>query len=227
MKRSIKKAIAFVLFLAMTLQLVSFGTPKLARAAETTETSDFDIWDTNIYGYYGTDSEVTIPDGITYVSIWSGDTIEKLNVPEGVTSLSLGYLPNLTELVIPSTVTYLYLTSCTGLKSVDLTGLKLENDYAYVSLSALNIESLEAKDFKGDIYIYACNSLKSLDLRDAELETFSISKCKALQTLELRDVKYSIDISDLPALKSAGIPGYVDYLSIEGTDFDKIELLAD
>ena len=76
MKRPIKKTLAFILSLAIALQLISVSTHLRIEAAQL---SDFDLSEDglSIYGYLGTDENVKIPAGISSVYLYNDDVIKK------------------------------------------------------------------------------------------------------------------------------------------------------
>ena len=233
MRRSIKKAIAFILFLAMTMQLVSFTSPKAANAAgllkeakaieASTDDPDYYISDGSMWGYYGDAEELIIPEGITSVSLYGCDSVKTINVPEGVTSVSISSFQNLKTLTLSSTVSYVYVYGCPELTDLDLSVINMD-DYPYVWLSSLNISNINAKGIKGYLGIYDLSKLLSLDLSDADLDTLSIEYCKNLKELKVGNVAYSLTLDDLPSLKSATVPGTVKYLYLKEVAFDKINV---
>ena len=80
MKRSLKKAVAFILSLVLVTQLFVFKAPSAHVYAS--ELSDFEISEdgTAIYGYYGTDDDIVIPAdcGIEMVSLYMYGTEKTL-----------------------------------------------------------------------------------------------------------------------------------------------------
>ena len=97
-----KKLASLVLALALCLGLT---VPALAAPG------DFNIQDGVLLGYFGTDTDVTVPDGVTtigYRVFSNNNSVVSITIPEGVTTIEAGAFmncPKLTAVHLPSTVT--------------------------------------------------------------------------------------------------------------------------
>lgn len=141
MTRSIKKAVAFVAFLAMMVQLfVPFGVTDV-YAAETFEyvvdngwinsipnvekvviPSDMDIKGISISLYEEDTSKVksiTLPDSATDAYIYGADSLEELIIPDGLSNVDI-YGGGFSELVVPASVTYFTINNSSALKDLKL-----------------------------------------------------------------------------------------------------------
>ena len=224
MRRPFRKAVAFIVFLAMALQLVNYSGAE--AAAKTSKESDFEFTDGYISAYKGTDKNVVIPESLGATSVAFIDAeFESVTVPEGVTSLTLSCLDNLKKAVLPSTMEYLYIYRCGSLKEIDLTAFNGQSN-AYTSISTCDkLEKIIAGSCEGTLYVESCNKLKNLDLSASSLSYAYISYCSALETLQFGAISNTCELEELPALKSALIPNNVSSLYIIDTPFDGITLV--
>lgn len=237
MKRALKKSVAFMLFLAMTFQLI-VNTPALGINAETADpeviatedvTSVFQMDEGYIYGYTGTDKDVVIPSdlGITSVSFNNYETedpsyevIESLTVPEGVTYLSLVCLHNLKKLVLPSTIEYLDLYDC-PVTSVDIS--KAEELSSLYLEDLPELTSIKSDKISGYYYVYSCPKLKTVDFSNGELKYLCVNNCESLETISIGSAD-SIAYIELPSIKSANVPSDATSIYLIGVDYDKVTI---
>ena len=236
MKRALKKSVAFMLFLAMTFQLV-VSTPTLGINAKinsddaviTVSESDFEIEEGYIYGYNGSDKNVVIPadQGITTVSFnnyeleaSSFENIESITVPEGVTYVSLVCLHNLKEVVLPSTLEYLDIYDC-PITSVDIS--KAEELSTLYLEELPELTSIKSDKISGYYYVYTCPKLKTIDFSNGELKYLCVNACENLETVNIGSAD-SIAYIDLPKLKNANVPSDATTIYLYGVDYDKITL---
>lgn len=226
MKRSLKKAIAFVLSLALAVQILVFQAPAVSAFAQELSEFDYQVWDegTYVYGYYGDDEDVVIPSdaGITGVSIWNG-TFKSLTVPEGVTSVTV-CVESMEKLVLPSTVTSLYISYATNLKELDMSKIKADGDYNSYELSNLPmLEDVKLGKIKGWLSIASADKLKSLDASGTELEDLYLYNNSSLSSVKLNKNLDYVSLVDLPKIENVEIPeNAFPYLS--NVDFDKITI---
>ncbi len=175
MRRSVRKAIAFITFLAMALQTFIFSDAAPVSAAE----PKFVIEGGYICNIENPTEEVTIPAGLDadYISLYlSGTGIKKLTIKGEYSSVYISYGEDLEELVIPKNVS-----------DIGLAGLN--------NLKVLNIGS----GCEG-IYMYALDALDSLTLPDS-LSYLSLGYMSSLKTLSLNKGLESYEQYGCPDLK--------------------------
>ena len=87
MKRPLKKSIAFLLFMALSLQLVFTATPNKVSAASS---APFEVYNGYISQYNGTDPNWVIPEtDATGISLYYDEVLESIVIPEGIKEVSL------------------------------------------------------------------------------------------------------------------------------------------
>lgn len=163
LKRSIALLVCFMLLL---LEL----TPVMAAE----NTGGFRISGTVLYGYDGTDSVVTIPDGVTEfrAEIYGNTTMTKLIIPEGVTVIddfAVRNCTNLTEIVLPST-------------------LKEIGDFAFEDNPKLTTVNLpEGLTSVGHCLFRRCTALQSITWPSTatEIPGEAFSECSALTSVTI------------------------------------------
>ena len=202
MKRSLRKAVALLTFLAMTLELAFAAdvTPVKAAGNETTfEVSDWDC----VIGINNPTASVTIPGDLdaTSVSVSLYETgIKSLKIEGGYTSVSVyDGGEDLEELILPKNVDSIYISSCPKLKSVDL------------GKSASNIS------------IYSCDKLESITA-PASASYFDISFCAGVKSITLSKGLQSYSQWECPNAKVT-IPSTVSWLSSD--DYSNITISSD
>ena len=119
MNRSVRKAIAFITFLAMAIQTFVFSDVALVSAAE----PEFVVneWGT-LNAIENPAESVTIPanTGAEYIWLWiSGSGIKSLTIKGEYSSIYIGGGEELEELVIPKNISSVTISSLTGLKSLN------------------------------------------------------------------------------------------------------------
>ena len=185
MRRSLKKAVAFLTFLAMTLQIFVVNDAVPASAAETTfEVDEWGYVSTIInpapsvtipgdldadyvsLGLYETGVKtLTIENGYTSVSIYDGDQLEELALPKSVDSVYISYAPNLKKITFGNSLSYLYLYNCAALEELDVPA----------SVTSLSVEF--------------CENLKTLNLKKG-LQDYSQWNCPKLKVTIPSTVSY-------------------------------------
>ena len=223
MKRTLRKAIAFVLALALSFQFVSITNP--ATRTYAAELSDFDISEdgTAIYGYYGTDEDLVIPDGYTEVYLYSIDTVKTLTVPEGVTSLSVSS-ESLEKLALPSTITYLYVSWCPCLKEIDLSKISGKDDGYYGISDVPALTDLKLGKLYGEFDLGYAESLNKLDLSKTDFYAVNIYCNENLKEIKFNESLMHVTLAQLGSLKKADIPKNVYSLYLSNVDFDALTI---
>ena len=236
MKRALKKSVAFMLFLAMTFQLV-VNTPTLGISAKinsedatiTVTEPVFEMDEGYIYGYNGSDKNVVIPadQGITSVSFNNYEledpayeNIESITVPEGVTYVNLVCLHNLKKVVLPSTLEYLDLYDC-PVASVDVS--KAEELSTLYLEELPELTSIKSDKISGYYYVFSCPKLKTIDFSNGELKYLCVNNCENLETISIGKAD-SIAYVNLPNLKKAFVPSNTNSMYLLSVDFDKVVL---
>ena len=220
MKRVIKKTVAFMLFLAMTMQLFFYSDTVRVNAA--TNSSDFVIYDDYLSGYTGTDKDVEIPGdlGITtgYIS-----EIETLVIPEGVQIVTIFGLENLKKITLPSTLSSIDIEYCPKLTSLDLSKASFDGA-SYIDLFELDsLSDIKASSISGWLTISSCNALKSLDFSNSELESCSITYCDNISGIKLKNAKY-VQFINLSKIKNVTIPENASEITLLNIDLDKVTI---
>lgn len=199
MRRSLKKAVAFLAFLAMAFQIfvVSDATPASAAATS----FEVDEW-----GYVNTiinpTPSVTIPGDLDAesVSLSLLDTgVESLTIENGYTSVSIYDGDKLEELVLPKSVDSVYISFAPNLKKITF-----GNSLSY-------------------LYIYSCGSLEELDV-PASVTSLSVEFCENLKTMKLGKGLQEYSQWGCPKLKVT-IPSTVSYIYCD--DYSNMTISAD
>lgn len=225
MKRSIKKAIAFIVALALVIPL--FSTPETQAMAAAT---DFQSNDWNVYDYTGTAKKDTLPfsnDEITsvYISKYGETTtLEELTVEEGYTSISLSYFSSLKKVTLPASTDSIYLANCD-----ELTEITIPEHCYNVSicdcpkLTKINFEKTNWEE--GQTYSYF--SVMNCGITDIAIPagyySVSLSECDKLQNVTLSEGTNSIYLNTLPAFKSLNLPNSAEYISTDSVSLDGIK----
>ena len=189
MSRSVRKAIAFVTFLAMAIQTFVFSDVMPASAAET----EFSVNDWGTLGeILNPTEEITIPadTGAESISLYLYNSgIKKLTIKGEYNSIYISSADELEELVIPKNVS-----------SVTLTSLEKLSD-------------LKIGNGTDNLYLYYIPSLTSLALPDS-LSILSVSEMSGLKSLKLNKGLETYRQSGCPDLKVT-IPATVNNLSCD------------
>ncbi|MCR5431462.1 MAG: leucine-rich repeat domain-containing protein [Lachnospiraceae bacterium] len=186
MRRSIKKAIAFITFLAMSLQIFVTSDAEMVHAEE----SKISFETENYYGVckivnptesvtipYGIETEygvtdrvdlslyetgvksLTIENGYTNVAIYSADTLEELILPKGLETLSIYGALSLKKLDIPKGTSNIY-------------------------ISEVNLEKLDIPASCDSLDISWCDKLTSVDLKEG-LKTYTQRGCENISSVKI------------------------------------------
>lgn len=222
MKRSLKKLVAFVVFIALCLQIA--GTSEITAYAA--GTSDFEIDD---YGYMtaynGKSSNVTIPsEDIKYVSLVDYDgtmqQIKSITVSEGIESVWIASLENLEELTLSSTVKTLDLSDLKKLKKITVpegcNGVYLYN------LGVDSINFLGDGDGYSVFSISYCDSLKEVNVPESYSSVY-INNCNSLEKITVTDDVSVYYLDTIPSLKSANIPASTEQYQFSNLSFDALK----
>ncbi len=176
MSRSVRKAIAFITFLAMAIQTFVFSDVMPASAAET----KFEINDYGCLNNIVNPTEnVTIPADTGAETIWLylyNSGIKSLTIKGEYSSIYVSAAEDLEELIIPKNVSSVQLASMEK-----LTDLKIGNGCDYLYLYNLkSLTSVTLPDSLSTLSVYEMESLKSLKLNKG-LETYRQSWCPELK----------------------------------------------
>lgn len=220
MKRSFKKLIAFVAFLALTIQM--FALPDTQAGAAS---SDFTISEYGSVSYNGNSTKITYPKDSAAESVYldDNDTVKEIVIPEGYTNVSIYSCEKLEKLTLPSTVNYLYLSYNKSLKELTIPKACTQV-YIYCSnnLSKVTFEEGTA-GAEGNYYcLYDCASLKSVKL-PSQAYGVVLSYCPALETATLPATLEGLELIDLPALKSANLPKNLATLYVSNVPFSALK----
>ncbi len=171
MRRSLKKAVAFLTFLAMAFQIFVTTNAEPVKAAQqakigvnewgevfieepaesVTIPADFDTDYISISLYELGVKSLTVESGYSSVSIYSGGDLEELYLPKGLTELYLSDCPKLKSIIIPAGT-------------------------STVSLYNLPIESVDIPASVSDLTLSFCESLKNVDIKKG-LQYYSQWNC--------------------------------------------------
>ena len=171
-----KKILSLALALAMCLGLMAVPAAAVNPGEEWV--GDFVVKGETVVGYYGDDSVITIPDGITKIgeSAFAKSTnLTSVTIPKGVTKIGEGAFRECTNLVsvtIPSSVTVIDTRAfymCTNLTNVTIPdGVTNIFSYAFsycTSLTSITIPS--SVTFFGAYVFSNCTGLKNAVLLNA------------------------------------------------------------
>ena len=221
MRRGLKKLIAFVLFLALSLQIVSIPNTKVVYASQI---DDFVIDGYGSVNYIGSDKDVVIPEntGCTSASFVYNDSIESISIPEGFKEIYLFSCTNLKKVDIPSTANYLIISFCDALETLDLSKVDSTSSFLNVSDNK-SLKTLTGPKMITRAYIDSNYELKTMDFSNAVIDELEINYCSKLEEVKLYDVN-SIELKDLKGLKKLNIPSDTHSIKLSGVPFDAIEI---
>ncbi len=161
------------------------------------ETSDFEIKDGALLWYSGTDSAVTVPDGVTAIgdsAFKNRDFVTAVTLPEGVTAIGQSAFENtgLKRLKLPEGLATLgerAFGGCAALEEVECaSGLKTIGDSAFYGCEKLGKLALpEGMTTIGNGAFNMCAALSELTLPEGltTIEDSAFLNCDALQTLTI------------------------------------------
>ena len=226
MKRPLKKSIAFLLFMALSLQLVFTATPNKVSAASS---APFEVYNGYISQYNGTDPNWVIPEtDATGISLYYDEVLESIVIPEGIKEVSLYCITKLKKITFPSTVTSIYLCFCDELETLDLSNLTI-TDEAHISISecgklkTIKAGELGSSDVQSTLYADYCPELKTIDFSDASLDSLYIQNCEKLEEIDVKETNF-VYLNNLPSLKKFDIPEKTVDIALYGVKFDGITL---
>lgn len=173
MRRSTRKAVAFLTFLAMALELFVVPDVTPVRAAEAQTEFVYDE-------YYGSISDVINPTETLTIPSEESDTVsmglyEKgvkiINVEKGIKRVSIWGAEDLEQINLPDTVDYIYISDAAKLK--DLT---IPKSVSEVNLYAFGGETLDIPTNVSVLTLDYCDNLKTIKLRPG-LTDFTMWGC--------------------------------------------------
>jgi len=201
MNRPLKKAVAFITFLALFMQIFVTAGAQEVRAAKSEPNFMVDDWKC-LYGIENAGEKVVIPDtlGCDSVSLDLYQTaIKSLTVPEGVTSCYIYNGGDLEKIILPKGLTYFSIYGASNLKNV-----KFYSGLQYVDM-------------------YNCEALESLEL-PLTTKSVSIGYCPTLKKLDVPNGLISISMYGCPDLKFT-VPATVEGLSCD--DYKNIKISSE
>ena len=221
MKRGLKKLVAFMLFLAMSIQLMTVPATVDVYASEIRDFSN-DMYE--ITGYKGTDKDVVVPDdtGYTAISISYNAEIESLTIPEGFEDIYIFGCDNLKKVNIPSTANYLNISFCDSIESLDLSNVDTESSFMCISDNK-SLKTITGPKSITRAYIDSNYALKTMDFSESVIDELEIVYCTKLENVSLNEVN-SIKLKDLNGLKKLNIPRVTRYIELSGVPFESIEI---
>lgn len=145
MRRSIKKAVAFIAFLALTVQLlvpinvqtvyadagsqsdvswedmIDWGAlTSIPNTEKVVIPDDLDIDGVSIYSIGEKVKSITVPEGVTYVYLSCGANVKELVLPESLNSISIDGFSSIETITVPESVTNVSVYTCPNLKELKL-----------------------------------------------------------------------------------------------------------
>ncbi|MCQ2496121.1 MAG: leucine-rich repeat domain-containing protein [Lachnospiraceae bacterium] len=217
MKRSMKKFVAFIAFLAIAIQMFAMPGVEANAAA-----SDFEVsWGT-VY-YVGSDKKVNIPAMTDAASLYISEnsTIEELSIAEGYNSVYIYNCPSLKSVKIPASADYIYMNYDEGIES--LTIPKNAQSVSLYALSSLKNVTFEKNGVTecSNITVSSCPQIKSVDLPNRG-ETVEISYCDKIETVNVGAKTEYLYLYDLPAAKKINLPKNLAYFSIRDVAYSAL-----
>lgn len=229
MKRSFKKAIAFIVAMALIIPL--FSNPAISVKADA---SDFVTNGYTICEYVGKDTKTTLPvidKDITYAYLSDYDNLtnlEDLTLAEGYSDFSISSFNSLKKLTLPSSLTTIYIYGCNNLKEITIPA-------NCTSVSIYNCDKLEKINFEKpirseedlefgytSIFVSDCAGLKEVSIPNG-FNYIDLAYCSNLETIKLEDGITNISVNVLPSLKSMTLPESVTSFAIYATPFTGIK----
>lgn len=173
MRRSIRKAVAFLTFLAMAFEV--FVVPDVTRVRAAEAETEF-VYD-EYYGYIcdvlNPPPSLTIPyDETDEVSIGLNEKgVTSVTVEKGIKRVSIWGAEDLEEISLPSTLDYLYISGAPKLKE-----LVIPKSVSQVNLYDFGGETLDVPSNVSTLIIDYCENLKTVKLNDG-LSDFTMWGC--------------------------------------------------
>lgn len=233
MKRSIRKAIAFIVALALFIPLFNAPAEPVSAAL-----SDFTYYDTSVWNYSGTDKDIELPlfdSSVTEVNFnFYGEkkSFESFTLGEGYTSAYLIYIDSLKKVSLPSTLTTLSITSCPELTEITIPGeCKKIDIFNCPKLTKINFEAPVRSGDDGYTYVSIAGcGVESLHIPSGFTDV-TLSECASLKDVYMEEGTNGLYLYTLPSLKSLNIPNSVDdiiisyasYKGIKSSDRFKLE----
>ncbi len=169
MKRSIRKAVAFITFLAMSFGITVTGNAETAKATE--QITEFYVDEYGNLEFDNNSSELVIPSDCgerISLAIYNRETpIRSIKFEKGITSVCIWGGYDLEELVLPNGLDYLYICDCPNLKS-----FVVPKSVSYISLNSSGIETIDVPSSVSTLWIGYCQDLKSVKLRKGLSELY-------------------------------------------------------
>ncbi len=198
MKRSFKKAVAFLVFLAIAAQTFTFSDPVPAKAfvdggIRFVESEDY------LTGIQNATGSVTVPakSHLRHVSFYDNLTgIGSLTIEDGYESLYIYNADDLEELILPGSI-----------KRVTL-------------MLVPDLKKLVIKKGTEEVNLIACGSLKTVDI-PSSVTALMVESCEKLESAKLRSGLLTYSQAFCPNL-SVKIPDTVEELNSD--DFSKITI---
>lgn len=227
MNRSFKKFIAFVLAVALCLQLAV--VPENEALAATA--SDFDKYGNSYEGYNGNETDLVIPyeNGVTNLSLYGTtpncENIKSITIPDGFTEVYLGCFDNLEKIVLPKTVKRFSISGCAKLKQLSVPqNCSFVDIYLMDALETVTIGKTSESD--AAVIMTSCDSLKELSI-GLGYDSFDINGCEKLEKINTPDSLLIATLYNLPSLKKVTIPDEVYYLYVNNVPFSAIDIKTD
>lgn len=173
MRRSIRKAVAFFVFLAMVLELFVVPDVTPVRAAEAQTKFVYDEYSGSIRDVINPTETLTIPfeESDSIDMDLQGKGVKSVSFEKGITSVSLWGADSLEEIVLPSTIDSLYLSGVKNLKTINI-----PKGLSYLNLYEFGGESLDVPASVSTLVLDYCENLKNVKLR-AGLSDFTMWGC--------------------------------------------------
>ncbi|MCR5521525.1 MAG: leucine-rich repeat domain-containing protein [Lachnospiraceae bacterium] len=186
MRRSIRKAVAFLTFLAMALEIFVVPDVTSVKAAEAETEFVYDEY----YGYVcdvlNPTPSLTIPSEDTdVISLGLYEKgVKSITVEKGFKNVSIYGAEDLEEIILPSTVDYLSISGAPKLKE-----LNIPTSVSEVNLYEFGGETLDVPSNVSTLVLDSCENLKSVKLK-AGLSDFTMWGCPNVKVTVPSTVNY-------------------------------------
>jgi len=191
MSRSIRKAVAFITFLALSLQIFVVSDVAAVKAEETSTTFDVSEW--GVIGIINPTESVTIPHDfdVDDISLGIGELgIKSLTIEKGYESVSIYGGSDVEKLILPEGINYLYIGDFTSLKE-----LVIPNGTSNVSIYNIGVEKINVPASVNSFEIAWSNNLKSINLKEG-LQEYSQWGCPELKNVKIPASVYYMSSDD-------------------------------